>query len=125
MRTGVLSHSDFYSYLFFLTHLFLLSNYFLPSLVRISSKIVKTNSILGQGPRKKYKEDKETRKVEIGRLGGEERDPKVLLPKEVLRVRILKETSLKELVSRSKPCVDYHWRANTWACGGGSVGVLE
>ena len=49
--------------------------------------------ILGQGPRKRYKEDKERRKVEIGRLGGEEEGLEVLLPKKILRVRILEEKS--------------------------------
>ena len=49
--------------------------------------------ILGQGPRKRYKEDKETRKIEIGRLGGEEEGLEVLLPKKNFKVKILKEKS--------------------------------
>ena len=91
MHIRILRHSEFYPYLFFLTPLSLLSNYFLPSLIRISPKIVRTSSILGQGPRKRYKEDKKTRKIEIGRLGEEEGSPEILLPKEVLGERILVE----------------------------------
>ena len=49
--------------------------------------------ILGQGSRKRFKEDKETRKVEIGRLGGEKEGLEVLLPKKNFRVRILEEES--------------------------------
>ena len=62
----------------------LLSSYFLFSLVRTSPKIVRISLILGQGPRNRYKEDKETRKVEIGRLGGEERSSRVLVPEKFL-----------------------------------------
>ena len=65
-----------------------MSNYFLFSLVRTSPKIVRTSPILGQGPRKRYKEDKETRKIKIGRLGREEGSPEVLLPKKFFEERI-------------------------------------
>ena len=71
----------------------LLSNYSLSSLIRISPKIVRTSLILRQGPSKRFKEDKETRKVEIGRLGGEEEGLEVLLSKKILRVKILEEES--------------------------------
>ena len=81
------------SYLFFLIHLSPLSNYFLPFLIRTNPKIVRISLILGQGPRKRFKEDKEIRKVGIGRLGGEEEGLEVLLSKKILRVKILEEES--------------------------------
>ena len=47
--------------------------------------------IIGQGPGKRDKEDNETRKVEIRRLGGEKKSPRVLLPEKILGERILRE----------------------------------
>ena len=61
--------------------------------MRISPKIVKTSLIFGQEPRKRYKKDKERRKVRIRRLGGEEEGLEVLLPKKIFRVRILEKKS--------------------------------
>ena len=80
-----------FSYLFFLTPFSLLSNYSLSFLVRISPKIARTSSILGQRPKKRYKEDRKTRKVEIERLEREEGSLEVLLSKEVLGGRIQRE----------------------------------
>ena len=91
MHARVLRHSKFFSYLFFLTPLSLLSSYSLPFLMRTSLKIVRTSLILGQGPRKRYKEDKETKKIEIKRVGREEGSPRILLPKEILGERIQRE----------------------------------
>ena len=52
-----------------------------------------TSPILGQESRKRIKEDKERRKVGIGRLGEEEERLEVLVFKKILRVRILEEES--------------------------------
>ena len=71
----------------------LLPNYSLSFLIRTSPKIVKTSPISGQEPRKRYKEDKERRKVGIGKLGGEEERLEVLLSKKILRVKFLEEES--------------------------------
>ena len=60
----------------------LLSNYPLPSLIRISL-------ILGQGSRKRIKKDKETKKVDKGRLGRGEGSLGVVLPRRIHRERIL------------------------------------
>ena len=98
MRAGVLRHSEFDSYLFFLTPLSLLSNYSLPSLIRRSPKIVRTSPILGQGPTKRYKKDRETRKVEIGRLEREEAQ-NFCYPKKFLEEEFRGRNHLKELVS--------------------------
>ena len=47
--------------------------------------------ILGQEPRKRFKEDKKISKVEKGRLGREEGSPRVLLLEKILGARILRE----------------------------------
>ena len=56
-------------------------------------KIERISPILGQESRKRIKEDKERRKVGIGRLGEEEERLEVLVFKKILRVRILEEES--------------------------------
>ena len=77
----------------------ILSKKSLSFLVRTSSKIVRISSILEQEPRKRYKEDKERRKVKIGRLRREEEGFEVLLSKKNFSVKILERNHSKELVS--------------------------
>ena len=73
--------------------------------------------ILGQESRKRIKEDKERRKVGIGRLGEEEGGLEVLVSKKIFRVRILK----KKIISKSW-CPDH---SPVWIIvGGRTIGRL-
>ena len=75
--------------------------------------------ILGQESRKRIKEDKERRKVGIGRLGEEEEDFEILVFKKILRTRILEEKFSQRVGILIIALCGSSLEGEHWAPGGG------